>query len=390
MTLSDLSFTSTTTIGSRVIASAPTVPSSAAPSQPKRSPPSAEELCLKTFRSCWHLDKGWLISFIASAQRKTPTSPITWVEFMPQGHTHLVRSALKLVSPSKTLPVAKIKEVMFQFILEVLNESAPHADFFKARKAAKPWKRTCRCKGKGDQSADMAVDAPEPGTVVGGSTWEPEALWGDGDPPPLEGSREPSAHTQHFPSPSSEEPRDGGSFSEDPRASLPLTPLPVSPEPIAPVAALGLSFRAHKLLQSAEKMAAQHERATSWSASLAPSITSVLGKHSPPSPPPPTSPPPVLGSPVSEAALDWRAWMQHKRALYHQNNLGKSMPVTVTLLDLCDAASAAAAAPPLLSPFSPLSSLSSDRLRLPSPLSLPSSRMSPESKEHTPTLRPHT
>ena len=55
--------------------------SSAAPSQPKRSPPSAEELCLKTFHSCWHLDKGWLVSFIASAQRKTPTSPITWVEF---------------------------------------------------------------------------------------------------------------------------------------------------------------------------------------------------------------------------------------------------------------------------------------------------------------------
>ena len=57
---------------------------------------------------------------------------------MPQGHTHLVRSALKLVSPTKALPIAKIKEVMFVFVLEVLNKSMPYTDFFKARKATKP------------------------------------------------------------------------------------------------------------------------------------------------------------------------------------------------------------------------------------------------------------
>ena len=236
------------------MASAPTVPSSVAPSQPKCSPPSAEELCLKTFCSCWHLDKGWLVSFIALAQHKTPTSLITWVEFMPQGHTHLVRSTLKLVSPSKTLPVAKIKEVMFQFILEVLNKSVPCADFFKARKAAKPRKRTRRRKGKGGQSNGMAVNTPEPSTVAGGSTQEPEAPWGDGDPPPLEGSSKPTACTQHFPGPSSEEPQDGGSSLEDPRTSLPSTPLPVEPKLQAPVAALGLSFCMRKLLRAHEKM----------------------------------------------------------------------------------------------------------------------------------------
>ena len=363
----------------------PPAPSSAAP-QPKYSPPSAEELCLRTFRSCWHLDKGWLVSFVASAQCKTPTSPISWVEFMPQGHTHLVRSAIKLVPPTKALPISKIKEVMFAFLLEVLNESAPRADFFKARKAAKPRKRTHRCKGKGDQFADMAVDTPEPSMAVRGSTREPEALRGDGDPPPLEGSREPSAHTQHFPGPSSEEPRDGGSSSEDPHASLPSTPLPIEPELQAPVAALPLSPCAHKLLWAHEKMAAQHERSASWTPSPVPSITSVLGKR-PPSPPPPISPPPELGSPVSEAVLDWCAWMQHKRALYYQNNPGKSVPVMVTPLDLHDVASAAAAAPHLTSPFSPLLSLQSARLRSPSPLSLPS-RMSPESEERTPTLLP--
>ena len=277
---------------------------------------------------------------------------------------------------------------MFLFILEVLNGPSSSPGFFTTRKAGKPRKRSRKHKGKGEQSADMAVDAPEPSTAAGGSTQEPEALRGDGDPPPLEGSSEPSAYTQHFPGPSSEDSWDGGSSSEDPRASMSVTPPPVEPEPVAPVATLGLSFRVRKLLRSAEKMAAQRERTASRSASLAPSISSVLRKHSPPSPPPPTSPPPALGSPVSEAVLNWRAWMQHKRALYHQNNPGKSVLVTVTPLDLHDAASAAATAPPLTSPFSPLSALSSDQLHSPSPLSLPSSRMSPESEEHTPTLRP--
>ena len=113
-----------------------------------------------------------------------------------------------------------------------------------------------------------------------------------------------------------------------------------------------------------------------------PSITSILRKRSP-SPPPPVLPPPELGSPVIDAALDWRAWMQHKRATYLQNNPGKVAPEKVTPLDLHDVASAAAAA----SPLSPLSHLThSTGLRSPSPLSLPS-RMSPESEERTPTLR---
>ena len=380
------SFPSTTTIGSRVVAmSPPSAPSAPPAPAAKHSPPSAEALCLKTFGSCWFLDKDWLISFIASAQRLKPDAPITWVEFVPKGHTHLVRCALKLIPPTRALPLAKVKECMFSFILEVLNGPGGSPGFFNARKAAKPRKRTRKRKGKGEQSADMAVDAPEPRMAAGGSTREPEALRGDGDPPPLEGSSEPTACTQHFPGPSSEEPRDGGSSSEDPRASLSPTSLPVEPVLQAPVAALALSHRALKLLRSREKMAAQRERSASRSPSPAPSISSVLGKHSPPSPPPPTSPPPALGSPVSEAALDWRAWMQHKRALFHQNNPGKSVPVTVTPLDLRNAASAAAAAPRLASPFSPLTSLTSDRLRSPSPLSLPS-RMSPESEERTPTL----
>ena len=186
-------------------------------------------------------------------------------------------------------------EVMFTFILEVLNESAPRANFFKARKAVKPRKRPHRRKGKGKQSVDMAVDAPEPRMAVGGSSREPEALRGDGDPPPLEGSSKPSTHTQHFPGPSSEEPQDGGTSSEVPHAFVPSTTLPA--EPVAPVPldakALG---RAH---QQAKQLELSAQKAFDRSLRLpspAPSIVSVLGKR-PPSPPPPTSPLLALGSP---------------------------------------------------------------------------------------------
>ena len=156
----------TTTTGYRVMPSAPPVPSAstaAAAPKPKPSPPSAETLCLKTFRACWYLDKDWLVSFVASAQCARPNAPITWVEFMPKGHTHLVRSALKLVPVSKHLPLAKIKEVMFTFILETLNAPGSSPGFFNARKAAKPCKRNRKRKvGEKQPVDDMAIDALQP------------------------------------------------------------------------------------------------------------------------------------------------------------------------------------------------------------------------------------
>jgi hypothetical protein len=81
---------------------------------------------------------------------------------MPKGHTHLVRSALKLVPLTKHLPIAKIKEVMFTYILLVLNGSGSGHDFFNARKAAKPRKKTSKRKKGVSQPVDMAVDTPPP------------------------------------------------------------------------------------------------------------------------------------------------------------------------------------------------------------------------------------
>ena len=159
------SFPLTTTTGHRVMATPLPVPSAstAKAPKPKCSPPTAEDLCLKTFRACWYLDKDWLVSFVVSAQRAKADAPITWVEFVPKGHTHLVRSALKLVPVTKSLPLAKIKEVMFTFILKVLNAPGASPGFFNARKAAKPHTRSHKRKvGEKQPVDDMAVDALPP------------------------------------------------------------------------------------------------------------------------------------------------------------------------------------------------------------------------------------
>ena len=55
------------------------------------------------------------------------------------------------------------------------------------------------------------------------------------------------ALTQHFPGPSLEEPRDGGSSSEDPHASLSPTSLPMEPMLQALVAALALLLIKHDI-----------------------------------------------------------------------------------------------------------------------------------------------
>ena len=88
------------------------------------------------FRLHWFLNRDWLLSFVASAQR-SESGRIEWVEFLPDGHIHLVRSAFKLVPPSPSVPAAKIKRCMFAFIIKFLNRERLYADFFAP---SPPWK----------------------------------------------------------------------------------------------------------------------------------------------------------------------------------------------------------------------------------------------------------
>jgi hypothetical protein len=61
---------------------------------------------------------------------------------MPKGYTHLLHCALKLAPLSSSLTLTKLKEEMFTFILETLNQSGPKLDFFAA--PPKPKKKKVR------------------------------------------------------------------------------------------------------------------------------------------------------------------------------------------------------------------------------------------------------
>ena len=259
---------------------------------------------------------------------------------MPKGHTHLVRSALKLVPVSKHLPLAKIKEVMFTFILETLNAPGSSLGFFNARKAAKPRKRTRKRKvGEKQPVDDMAVDAlppdPSPPPL---STGNPSGS----TPAPSAGAGNEGDKGEVPPGPSSEAPGTRGEDPVTPRASL-------FPDPSAPPPATAEEMMAayeQRLEARAARVQARLSEIASRTPSPAPSFSSssVLGKRS--SPPPPTSPPPPVGSPVQHAPQDWRAWMEWKRAAYTTRNPGRPVPAVVTPLDLRDAAPTAVASPP--------------------------------------------
>ena len=123
------------------------------------------------------------MSNITSAQRTDGLS-INWVEFPPAAHTHLIRCAIKL-APS--VPAAKVKQVMFVYILEVLNGDGPVSSFFAPCRIRTPCKQRARKPREGgDQPVGaMAVDSPppvSPSEPDPPSPLSPGLMPGDGDP----------------------------------------------------------------------------------------------------------------------------------------------------------------------------------------------------------------
>jgi hypothetical protein len=86
---------------------------------------------LNIFRRRWFLSRTHLLANAISAQ-KAEDGNISWVEFTPQFHSHLVKCAVALVPH----PVHKVKKVMFGYILELLNREG-HLAFFKLQKGGR-------------------------------------------------------------------------------------------------------------------------------------------------------------------------------------------------------------------------------------------------------------
>ena len=164
------------------------VPSSLAPLPPSSGPdrpaakggaPSRRSLpevvnlsvfdVLNIFRRRWFLSRANLLTNIISAQ-KAEDRNISWVEFNPPFHSHLVKCAVALV-PHCVCPVPMVKRVMFVFILELLNQEG-HLVFFdlqkggcKANNAQKEkrclaWKRSCASKWEWDREASKVAQLP--------------------------------------------------------------------------------------------------------------------------------------------------------------------------------------------------------------------------------------
>jgi hypothetical protein len=77
---------------------------------------------LNIFCHRWFLNRDHLITNILSAQ-KDEHSKISWVDFQPMFHTHLVWRAITLLPA--LCPIAKGKHCMFMFILKVLDGDRP-------------------------------------------------------------------------------------------------------------------------------------------------------------------------------------------------------------------------------------------------------------------------
>ena len=100
---------------------------------------------LNIFRRRWFLSRPHLLTNVISAQ-KAEDGEISWVEFTPQYHSHLVKCAVALVPH----PILVVKKVMFVYILELLNREG-HMAFFelwkggrKANNAQKEKRRLAR------------------------------------------------------------------------------------------------------------------------------------------------------------------------------------------------------------------------------------------------------
>ena len=95
------------------------------PQQPKAVPTLSKVVELSVFDVLnifchrWFLSRTALLAQVISAQ-KAEDSNISWVEFSPPFHSHLVKCAVALV-PRLGCPVPMVKRVMFVFILELLN-----------------------------------------------------------------------------------------------------------------------------------------------------------------------------------------------------------------------------------------------------------------------------
>jgi hypothetical protein len=162
---------------------APPVPTPSVFAPPTPSPPSQEsELSvfdiLNIFRRQWFLSRDHILPQVVSAQ-KTKEGRIFWVELAPQFHTSLVGHALRVLQTQPhPVPVAKVKWVLFVFLIELI-EGAPQTGYFDLRKddpekkavrADTRRRKNARRKARTAAAEGSAPTSPSPSCASSGST----------------------------------------------------------------------------------------------------------------------------------------------------------------------------------------------------------------------------
>ncbi|KAF8270620.1 hypothetical protein EI94DRAFT_1698711 [Lactarius quietus] len=124
---------------------------------------------LNIFCHQWFLSWTTLLHHIISAQ-KAEDGNISWVEFSPPFHSHLIKCAVVLVL-THVCPVPMVKWVMFVFILELLNQEGQLAFFELWRGSCKAnnvhkekqcpaWIWSCAVKQEQDREAVKVAQLP--------------------------------------------------------------------------------------------------------------------------------------------------------------------------------------------------------------------------------------
>ncbi|KAF8258477.1 hypothetical protein EI94DRAFT_1754601, partial [Lactarius quietus] len=103
---------------------------------------------LNIFCCWWLLSQTALLHHAISAE-KAEDGNISWVEFSPPFHSHLIKCAVVLV-PIHACPVPMVKRVMFEFILELLNQEG-HLAFFEL------WKGSCKANNAQKEKQCLAL-----------------------------------------------------------------------------------------------------------------------------------------------------------------------------------------------------------------------------------------
>jgi len=126
---------------------------------------------LNLFCACWFINCDHILSLVVFAQKADDGNNISWVEFAPQSHSHLVRQAITL---APTLyPLALLKWVMFTFLLEVVNDQG-HMGLASFVKTSAPRRRHVSLAGPSpstlpvppSQGAGLVRDSRPPALVL--------------------------------------------------------------------------------------------------------------------------------------------------------------------------------------------------------------------------------